>query len=166
MCMFSALRTALGAWRWWMLEPELRMKKQTKIFYWSLYFLLRPIQRKQFLRAFDMLFSAIFSFPPPIPLKWIKTKLGGFPGGPVDKNLPCTRRDISLTLIRKDSMSCEPTKLMQHSYWARALKPQTTTSEPRCCICGSLNAEDLRSSQKRLHNEAPALQLDSSPHSP
>ena len=120
MCMFSALRTALGALRWWMLKQELEMKKQTKffiglfVFYWEK-------QRKQFLRAFDMLFSAIFFFPPPIPFKWINTKLGGFSGGPVDKNLPCTRRDISSTLTQKDSMCPEPTKPVHHNYRACAL---------------------------------------------
>ena len=142
--MFSALRTALGALRWWILKQELEMKKQTKFFI-GLFVFHWEKQRKQFLRAFDMLFSAIFFFPPPIPFKWINTKLGGFPGGPVDKNLPCTKRDISSTLARKDSTCREPTKPVHHNYWACILEPRATACEPKCCICWSLCAKNLSS---------------------
>ena len=42
--------------------------------------------------------------------------LGGFPGGPVVKNLPCNAKDTVWSLVRKDCMCRRATKPVRNNF--------------------------------------------------
>ena len=100
--------------------------------------------------------------------KWLSTQPWGFPGGPAVKKLPANTEDMGSSLIQEDPTCWEATQPVCHSYWASPVEPMSCNHwahvlqlpKPICPGTYALQQE------KPLRWEAPALQLESSPHLP
>ena len=89
----------------------------------------------------------------------VKTMLSGFPGNSVGKKkiqLSIQKAQVQ-SLIQKDPTCHRVTNLLHHNYWATALEPGTTTTEPSCHSYWSPLTLETMLCNKRSHcNDKPA----------